>query len=224
VSKRTPTKDVFDKLDELDDPADPDAVQATRDCDAVDSEPEAVTTESGADDEIADGTGEDNQTGARRPRRRVLALLVGVVVAAALGFSAFVGWQLKQLDDTAAAGRAALEAARNYAVTLTTLDFKNIDKNYQQVLDGATGEFKDQYSQGATQLRQVLIDNNATGKGIVIDAAVKSATTTKAEVLLFVDQSITNAVNPSPRIDRNRILMTMELVDNHWLASQVEIL
>jgi Mce-associated membrane protein len=151
-------------------------------------------------------------------------LLVGVVVAAALGFSAFVGWQLKQLDDTAAAGRAALEAARNYAVTLTTLDFKNIDKNYQQVLDGATGEFKDQYSQGATQLRQVLIDNNATGKGIVIDAAVKSATKTKAEVLLFVDQSITNAVNPSPRIDRNRIQMTMELVDNRWLASKVEIL
>jgi Mce-associated membrane protein len=209
VSKRTPTKDVFDRLDELDDRG-PEAVTAT--------------AKSGADDEIADGTGEDNQTGARRPRRRVLALLVGAVVAAALGFSAFVGWQLKQLDDTAAAGRAALEAARNYAVTLTTLDSKNIDKNYQQALDGATGEFKDQYSQGATQLRQVLIDNNATGKGIVIDAAVKSATKTKAEVLLFVDQSITNAVNPSPRIDRNRIQMTMELVDNRWLASKVEIL
>src|SRR6201998_4338907 len=146
VSKRTTTKDVLEKLDELDDPADPDAVRATRDCDAVDSEPEAVTTESGADDEIAYGTGEENQTGARWLRGRARALLVGAVVAAALGFSAFVGWQLKQLDDTAAAGRAALEAARNYAVTLTTLDFQNIDKNYQQVLDGGPGGFRDEHS------------------------------------------------------------------------------
>jgi Mce-associated membrane protein len=43
------------------------------------------------------------------------------------------------------------------------------------------------------------------------------------EVLLFVDQSITNAVNPEPRIDRNRVEMTMELVDNRWLASKLEI-
>ena len=46
------------------------------------------------------------------------------------------------------------------------------------------------------QLRQVLIDNKAMGKGIVIDSAIKSATKTKFEVLLFIDQSITNAVNP----------------------------
>ena len=59
---------------------------------------------------------------------------------------------------------------------------------------------------------------------IVVDAAVKSATPTRVEVLLFVDQSITNAANPSPRIDRNRIDMTMDLVGGRWLASNVEIL
>ena len=62
------------------------------------------------------------------------------------------------------------------------------------------------------------------GTGIVVDAAVKSATPTRVEVLLFVDQSITNAANPSPRIDRNRIDMTMDLVGGRWLASNVEIL
>jgi Mce-associated membrane protein len=59
--------------------------------------------------------------------------------------------------------------------------------------------------------------------GTVVDAALKSTTKTKVEVLLFVDQSITNAVNPEPRIDRNRVEMTMELVDNRWLASKLEI-
>jgi Mce-associated membrane protein len=79
------------------------------------------------------------------------------------------------------------------------------------------------YSQSATQLRQVLIDNKAVSHGTVVDAALKSMTKTKVEVLLFVDQSITNAVNPEPRIDRNRVEMTMELVDNRWLASKLEI-
>ncbi|MDT5017956.1 MAG: Mce-associated rane protein, partial [Mycobacterium sp.] len=48
----------------------------------------------------------------------------------------------------------------------------NVDQNFTQVLDGATGEFKDVYSQSASQLRQVLIDNKAMSKGIVVDSAI----------------------------------------------------
>jgi Mce-associated membrane protein len=59
--------------------------------------------------------------------------------------------------------------------------------------------------------------------GTVVDAAVKSMTKTKVEVLLFVDQSITNVVNPEPRIDRNRVEMTMELIDKRWLVSKIDI-
>jgi Mce-associated membrane protein len=79
------------------------------------------------------------------------------------------------------------------------------------------------YSQSASQLRQVLIDNKAISKGIVVDSAIKSATKTKVEVLLFIDQSISNIVNPQPRIDRSRVAITMELIDNHWLASKVDL-
>ncbi|OBK91099.1 hypothetical protein A5648_15455 [Mycolicibacter sinensis] len=222
MSKRTQTKDVFDKLDELDATVEPETTPApppeTDSC-----APQDETATSGEEGGPEDGETVDGQAPGRL-RRRGPAALVVVVVVGALGLSAFLGWRLKQVDDTAAAGRAALEAARNYAVILTTLDVKNIDMNYQQALDGATGEFKDQYSQGSAQLRQVLIDNNAGGKGMVIDAAIKSTTKDKVEVLLFVDQSVTNAVNPSPRIDRNRVQMTMELVDDRWLASKVEIL
>jgi Mce-associated membrane protein len=44
------------------------------------------------------------------------------------------------------------------------------------------------------------------------------------EVLLFVDQSITNAVRSEPRLDRNRIQMTMERIDERWLASRVDLI
>lgn len=159
-----------------------------------------------------------------RQRRRVLAALSAMVLIGVLGMSGFFGWRLKELTDVATAGQAALAAAQHYAVTLTTLDTNDIDSNYQQVIDGATGDFRDQFSKGSAQLRQLLVDNRAMGEGIVVSAAVKSMTKTEVHVLLFVDQSITNAVNPIPRIDRSRVEMTMELVDNRWLASRVEMI
>lgn len=42
-------------------------------------------------------------------------------------------------------------------------------------------------------------------------------------MLLFIDQSIANSVNPEARIDRSRVTLTMERIDNRWLASKVDI-
>ena len=232
--KRTNTKDVFEKLDKLGKRADSGDIgtpaSTSDDCDDTAEAPGATSTAEQADatdepDANADEASDVNATASRGRRRlrRLAVLGATVACAAALGSSGYLGWQLKQRDDTSAAAAAALAVARTYAVTLTSVDSKDIDENFNQVLGGATGEFKDMYSQSAAQLRQILIDNKAVSKGIVVDAAVKSATRTKVDVLLFVDQSISNAVVNGPRIDRNRIEMTMELIDNHWLASHVDI-
>jgi len=217
--KRPNANDVFTRLDELED--DPLETEITTNTPEVDPTAEA-------DEAAAHGPGETAAKAApisrrRRLLRRVAAAATALVFVAALAATAYLGWQLKQRNDTAAAGRAALAVAQSYAVTLTSVDTNNIDQNFNQVLNGATGEFKDMYSQSAAQLRQVLIDNKAMSKGTVVDAAIKSATKTKVEVLLFIDQSISNVVNPQPRIDRSRVAMTMELIDNHWLASKVDI-
>uniref|UniRef100_UPI002457CBB6 hypothetical protein n=1 Tax=Nocardia abscessus TaxID=120957 RepID=UPI002457CBB6 len=132
-----------------------------------------------------------------------------------------LGWQLKNERDVDAAAEAGLAAARSYAVTLTSVDSGTLDRDFAAVLDGSTGEFHDMYTRSSGQLRQLLLDNKATGKGTVLDAAVKSATETKVEVLLFIDQTVTNTASADPRVDRSRVLMTMELVDGRWLASRV---
>lgn len=155
----------------------------------------------------------------RLVRRSLLwALIVGLV--GACGFLGWQVWEQRQLD---AASRDAQQAAVRYAQVLTSIDSNNVDQNFAEVLNGATGEFKDMYSQSSAQLRQLLVDNKATAHGVVIDSAVQSASKDKVVVLLLVDQTVSNTATPDPRIDRSRIKMTLEKVDGAWRASKVQI-
>jgi len=153
--------------------------------------------------------------------RKFAVPVLAVLAVAGLVATGILGWQVKQQADKNAAAEAGLAAAREYAVALTSVDSTNLDQDFAAVLDGSTGEFKDMYTRSSGQLRQLLMDNQATGEGTVLDAAVKSAATDKVEVLLFIDQTVTNAASPDPRVDRSRVAMTMDLVDGRWLASRV---
>ncbi|BAX93139.1 hypothetical protein MSG_02998 [Mycobacterium shigaense] len=153
-------------------------------------------------------------------RRAVLPLLL----VASLSVSGLLGWKLWQEHEVEAAGRQAQQAAIAYAQVLTSIDSNKVDENFRQVLDGATGEFKDMYTQSSVQLRQLLIDNKASAHGVVVDSAIQSAATNKVVVLVFIDQTVANSTAPDPRIDRSRIKMTMEKVDGRWRASKVQLL
>ena len=132
------------------------------------------------------------------------------------------GVQLRDAKAVESAAREASDVARQYAVTLTSVG-ADLEGDFAAVLDGATGEFEKMYAESSEQLRQLLIDNQAQAEGVVVESGIKSATPTKVEVLLFIDQSVTNALVPEPRLDRSRVVMTMELVDGRWLASQVDL-
>lgn len=160
---------------------------------------------------------------AKPAERRWLLPVAGAVAALLLASTGALGWQAWQQHQVAKASQEAQRAAVAYAQVLTSIDSNKVDENFKEVLDGATGEFKDMYSQSSVELRQLLIENKATAHGVVVDSAVQEASKNKAVVLLFVDQSVTNTKLPDPRIDRSRMKMTLEKVDGRWRASKVEL-
>lgn len=196
-----------------------------------------VSVTSGAeecDDDIFDGAVPDDEaldwiTGAEEPGsgrwKRFTLIAVSALVLlgllSGLGVLGALAWNTHRLN---AARDGAQKAAVDYAMVLTSVDSGNLDQNFAQVLDGATGKWKDQYSAGSTELKQLLVDNKASAKGQVLESAVQSADTNKVVVLLFVDQAVANAKVPDPRLDRSRMKMTMEYVDGRWRASDVSIL
>ncbi|MGH3560881.1 MAG: Mce protein [Mycobacterium sp.] len=177
-------------------------------------------------DEVEDETAEPSaEPGGRRrwpgsPRQRLGA----AVLAALLAVSGYDGWLLFNQHRKDVAAAQALDAAKKFALVLTSMDSGNIDREFTAVLDGSTGEFKDMYTKSSAQLRQLLLENKAEAHGTVLDAAVKSASTDKVVVLLFIDQSVRNKTAPGPQLDRSRVSITMQKVDGHWLASEVKAL
>lgn len=207
-------------------PVEEPAVEEPGDQEPVAKEPdaevaEAISTVAENDDESTDAPAKPWWAGTRA--RRTAVLLLVVVAVAAIATAAVLGWKLQQRNAVDAAADQAEQAARNYAVALTSVSSDNLDQNFADVLGGATGEFKDMYSQSSGQLRQLLVDNKATAEGTVIDSGIKSASTSKVEVLLFVDQTVTNTATPDPRVDRSRVVMTMEKIDGRWLAAKVDL-
>ena len=204
-----------------------------------DEKPKATDEVAETEDTVAEEAGEaeedddgqplqgkrDKAKRRRRPwgqylRRSAMPLLL----AASLAVSGFLGWKQWQVHQLNQAGEQARQAAIAYAGVLTSIDSNNVDQNFRQVLDGATGEFKDMYTQSSVQLRQLLIDNKATAHGVVVDSAIASQSMNKVVVLLFIDQTVTNMQSPDPRIDRSRIKVTMEKVDGRWRAAKVQLL
>ncbi|VFA88389.1 Uncharacterised protein [Gordonia paraffinivorans] len=105
-------------------------------------------------------------SGLWRPRRVVAALAILALCAG----GGYAGWKLYENRVADQAEQQAVATAKDYAVTLTSIDSGSIDENFAEVLAGATGEFKDMYSRSSSQLKQMLVDNKATSKGVVIDA------------------------------------------------------
>lgn len=187
--------------------------------------PEAATETDGAE-ERPEPAAEDMDIAAEpatRPRSWPLLVAAALVLVGALGVSGFLGWQLWQVRQEERAAEEAQQAAVAFAQVLTSIDSANVDENFAQVLDGSTGEFKDMYSQSSTQLRQLLVDNEAAAQGVVLESAVQSADTEEVVVLLFIDQMVSNTQVPDPRVDRSRVKMTMHHVDGQWRAAVVEL-
>ncbi|WP_431235145.1 DUF3329 domain-containing protein [Mycolicibacterium psychrotolerans] len=186
-----------------------------------------VTSEAEPDTDVEpDVDAEVDAVDETAPRRRwplIRRVLLGALIVGLLGGSGFLGWQAWQQHRVEVAAREGQAAAVRYAQVLTSIDSNNVDQNFAEVLNGATGEFKDMYSQSSAQLRQLLLDNKASAHGVVIDSAVQSATPDQVVVLIFVDQTVANKAAPDPRVDRSRVKMTLEKVDGMWRASKVQL-
>ncbi|MEI7913983.1 MAG: hypothetical protein WCH82_04490 [Mycobacteriaceae bacterium] len=187
---------------EDDDGTDSDGTDST---DSTDSAVDTVVEESTTVDTVADEP--------TAPPRRSLrtALIVGSAVVVALGgLCAAIAAQTYR-DHRAADARALMvQAARQAAANLTTVDYTHAEADVQRILDSATGPFYDDFRARSAPFIDVVRKAESKSQGTVTEAGLESVNGDEGRVLVAVSVTTSTGgrLEPQPRYWRMRLTVT----------------
>jgi len=114
-----------------------------------------------------------------------------------------------------------LQVARQGALNLTTIDWQHADADVRRILDGATGEFYNDFAKRSQPFIEVLQQAKATAVGTITQAGLESETadTAQALVAVSVQTSTGGEADPGPRAWRMRI--TVQKVGDQLKVSNI---
>lgn len=204
-----------------------------------DSDENPAETEHTADDaeetlDVGEDRGDDEQPGderddpAKRPIHKRLSSgwsLVAVSVAALAALGGVAGWQgyrLHQLHQVQAQRNELLEAARQGAVNLTTIDYTRVDADIQRILDSSTGIFHDDFQKRSQPFIDVVKKVQSKSAGTITAAGLESQTGDQAQALVTLSVKTSTAAVPQqdPRSWRMRI--SVQRIGNTTKVSDVQ--
>ncbi|EST34734.1 hypothetical protein [Streptomyces roseochromogenus] len=195
-------------------------------------EPEPSDSPESAENEPEE-SGPEESAPPRKAGRRVLIAVLGAVLVAALVTAAVLGWRYQEGRQAEQARGEALAAARNAAPVVLSYDYRHLDRDFTRARALLTGHFRDEYG----RTTKTVVAPTATKYQGVVKATVAaptdggapavsvvSATPDRAVVLLFVNQVTESTQVPEPRLDLNRVRMTLTRTSDGWKVSGVDAL
>lgn len=154
------------------------------------------------------------------PRWLAAALAVLVLALAVTGGVLLPRWLDARAEDERR--RAVLRAATAEVVAFTTLDYRDLEPSIERVLDGATGEFEEQFESSRAQLEQLSRDNESVSEGRVLEAGVVSMDEDSATVVVVADSQVTNKSADEPQPRHYRLQLDLVLEGDRWLTSDLQ--
>lgn len=152
-----------------------------------------------------------------------LALVIGLVIVVTL--SGLVGWlglRAHRADQEQERRNLFLEAGRQTALNLTTIDFHHANADLQRILDRATGQLYDNFSERSQPYVDVVLRTQSKSVGTVTEAAVESQSGDKAQVLVAVAVITSNAMATQPERHAWQMRLSVRQVGGVAKVSNVE--
>jgi Mce-associated membrane protein len=162
-----------------------------------------------------------------KPKKRMSApqraMLVGLAVV--VGLAALVGWlgfRTQQSHQAQAQRNQFVQAARQGALNLTTIDWQRADADVQRILDSATGGFYDDFAKRSQPFIELVKQVKSTTVGTVTEAGLESQTADTAQVLVAVTVTTTNAGAQQPDPHAWRMRISVQKAGDQMKVSNVE--
>lgn len=119
--------------------------------------------------------------------------------------------------------RAVTKAARTETLAFLTVDYRRMDPLIAKVLAGATGTFKQQYSQTKVTLKASAQQSLARSTGKVLAVGISDVDDTNAVVFVAADSKVANkATKGKPQPRYYRLKLTMVRKGGRWLTSNLQ--
>jgi Mce-associated membrane protein len=149
---------------------------------------------------------------------------VGLAVAAVLllAASGYLAVQTYQRSQEEQRRQDIMAAARQTAVNFTSLDYRRYAQDSENVLRGATGDFKRQFKGQTKELTKLVAANKSVSQGRVIEAGIARAGERSARVLVVADSKVTNTAVKKGQVRNYRLQLDLVLEDGRWKTSDVE--
>jgi Mce-associated membrane protein len=121
------------------------------------------------------------------------AMLLGLAIVVALaGLVGWFGLRVNHSHQAQAQRNLFLQVAKQGALNLTTIDWQHADADVHRILDGATGEFYNDFAKRSQPFIEVLKQAKAKTVGTISEAGLESETTAPGRALVIVSVQTSN--------------------------------
>ena len=159
-----------------------------------------------------------------RPRL-VVPIALGLLLVGLLGLVAWLAVDARDARARDDERQAALQAARQQAVNLTTISYETADRDLGRIITAATGTLKTQFEAQRAQFPAVLKRDKSVSVGNVLAAGVASQRGSTIEAVVAVDAAVSNAesakAGSGKLLKHYRMDMKLVRINGRWLVSQV---
>jgi Mce-associated membrane protein len=163
------------------------------------------------------------QAGWRRWMPTVAALAGAIAICAFAGLSAYMVLQHRDATKHQQREAAFVAGAKQGVVSMISFDFNKAKEDVQRVIEGSTGQFKDDFQQRANDFISMVNQSKAVTEGTVNAAALESINGDSAVVLVSATSQVTNSPpgkDVPPLVWRLRV--TVAEVGGQYKMSKVE--
>jgi Mce-associated membrane protein len=163
--------------------------------------------------------------GRRARRSRLIGWVLGALVVLLVAVNAALGWFAWQATATEHARHDALAAGRSHAQRILSYDYRHIDADIAAAKKETTGAFRSEYAKTTSSVvKPAALQYHVVVRADVRAASVVSATPKQVVLLLFVNQTTTSSRVTGPKLDQNRVRLTLDKSGDQWLVSKVDAL
>jgi Mce-associated membrane protein len=164
----------------------------------------------------------DGESGEPTAARR-WALIAGLIaVLLSVGLVGWLGFRAGRAHDADVQRDAFVQAARQTAVELTTIDYQHAQADVQRVLDSATGDFYQSFSQRSQMLIDAVTHERSQSVSAVTEAGVESQSDDAAQVLVVLSVASTHLGGLDMRPHELRMRLTVQRVVDGAKVSGVD--